>query len=195
MKRYIVLAVLCVVGTWYVVQSCADKRSYTHYRALQDSLGRVVVESRVREETLVKNARLAYKAGLDAQAVKVVIRTVYRKDTASNHRLTLHAKDSVLKTDLPGDSTKFTDRMANKVLDIQSENKALKAEARQDSTTISKIKIAFHGIDSANMECHIQNATLTQSLSNAESRVKKERAKSVPWKIATGVLALALLCL
>ncbi len=194
--KYVILALVCVIVTWYVVQSCTETRSYTHFLALQDSLTNEVTQSRVREENARLNARTAFTRGLNAQSSRVIVRTVYRKDTAANHRLTLHAKDSVIKhaTGLVGDTTKFTDPMANKVLDIESVNKELRAELKIDSVTIGELMGAYYQLDTASEECHKQVELLTLSSKESRDQVRKERKKTRLWQVAA-VVALVLACL
>lgn len=194
--RYVLLAVVCIGVTAYVIGSCTEKRLYTHYRSLQDSLGNVVVLSRVREKNALVNARMAFQEGVRSQASKVQVVYRYREDTAARHRLTLQAKDSTVKAelDIPTDSSVLTDPLATKVLDLESENKMLHEEAVIDSATIKHFETAYHEADTANSECHQQNAALVQSSSEAQKELKKTRKKVRLWQVLTGI-AVVLACL
>lgn len=184
MKQYIpwVILVLCIAfGVW---DRCTSNDTITvRLNALNDSL----TVSQAREERLRETAVSLRLQANTVQQVKVVTRTIYRKDTTNNHRLTLLQKDSAVKARLLGDlldSSRLTGPLATRILDMQSENTMLRVNAHVDSMAIAGLDSAFQTLDSAYRECGYQKAMLKQQ---GDLRVKRERRRALPWKIAAVV--------
>jgi|GEM_PF-4002318 len=198
-KKLIVPALLVVIIVGLIFASrflngCSSD-PVDYHEAVIDSLTRNLNKAITLQKYYNSQAELAYQRGMDVQKSKVIIRRIFSKDTAANHRFKKHVKDSMIKamfTDDPTmDTSLFTEPVANGVLDLKSENKMLKSDDLSDSTTIASLKEAYHAKDSACNACgdalEAKGKLLGVSKEN-ESTAKKEAKKQGLWKkVAIGV--------
>lgn len=186
--RYVLLTILVGLVVGYSVYTCTQDRYNEVTRAFADSLG----QSRSREQMYRDSARINVQRGIQAQEAKPLVVIQYLKDTTRNHRLSLHTKDSLIKIGLPpGDSSRITDPLANKVLDMGSRITMLYDEAKLDSITIGDLMIGYYQLDTANQECHRQVELVTLS---AQQDRKESKRRVRLWQVATA-LAIILACL
>lgn len=183
-------AIALVIVVAGVMRGCGPEpeHDYTSQRTI-DSLLRVVARQESRKVYYQGQAEAAYKRGLDAQKGKVIIRTIYRNDLKANRALNKHLKDSIIKAtfalDPTMDESMFSEDVANGVLDLKSENKALRADDEIDSLTIGELKVAYHAKDSALLACDSAKQAghdLTRLAAKDVAQAKKEALKQARMK-------------
>lgn len=178
----IALALLIAVAG-ITVRKCGEPLpDYTSQKVI-DSLKSQVARYKTRETYYNSQAEAAYQRGLDAQKAKVVIRTIYRNDIEANHRLKKEVKDSLIKAMFSSnprmDSSLFSGEVADGVLDLKSENKALRSDDVVDSLTIGELKVAYHAKDTALLAC--DSALVVQGglvgIAEKDTATAKKKAK------------------
>lgn len=180
----ITIAILVGIALFFLGRFTAPKKIDMHQHAM-DSLRMVARKAHTLQEYYRSQAELAYNRGLADEKATVVHHTVYRYDTAANHRLRKHLKDSIIKAmfspDPSMDQSMFSDPVANGVLDLKSENKMLKADDKADSSAIVNYKEAYAAKDSALCQCEKAleaqqglTAIANQNTANEKKEAKKQ---------------------
>lgn len=131
---------IAAIALFFVGRCTAPKPIQSNDKHTIDSLNRRIAQSHQLAIIYKQNAQKAFQKGLDSQKAKVVVRTIYIKQIAKNHAMPATKKDSVIKEMFHveySDSSKFTTHVANGILDLNTDNKALKADAKLDSVSIA----------------------------------------------------------
>lgn len=178
-----------------IVGRCTAPKPEPDHRT-EDSLKRVIALKHLKIEAHRKNANKAFQRGLESAKAKVVVKIKYVRDTARNHALPLSKKDTLIKQVLGvpvSDSSKFTNQVANKVLDLATENVLLEESAKIDSNTIafkdSGIKELEAALEQSGLESSTKDNLITEAR-NETTRAKKEARKQRRLKVlAFGVVA------
>jgi len=160
-----------------------------------DSLNRVVALKQLQIKLHQANAVKAFKRGAESQKAKVVVRTIYREKIKQNRLMRSSQKDSVIKEMFNvkmTDSSRFTEPIANGILDMGEENKVLKVEARLDSTTMAfkdeGIKELGEVINSLTEEGGAKNDIITEERENVKKAKKEARKQKIlKWVAVVGL--------
>lgn len=130
---------IAAIALFFVGRCSGPKAVVIDNKHTIDSLTISAKASHNRALMAEERAHKAFQKGVDAQKVKVVIRTIYRNDTSKNHSYTPGKKDTLIKEMFHvkiNDSSKFSTPVANGILDLRSENTMLKSNAALDSVSL-----------------------------------------------------------
>ncbi len=146
------LAICLAVAVAFVLGWCTKPQPLDLHPQVIDSLNTSLKKALQLQEKYLADGRREYERGKAAQVVKVIHHTVYKRDTAHNHALPKHSKDSLIKVVLKvpqTDSSTFTVPVADGVLDLASKNVLLENDQDSDSVTIASLFRAYADQDSA----------------------------------------------
>lgn len=131
---------IAAIALFFIGRCTAPKPEIVDNKHTIDSLNRRIAQSQKINQLHKEIALKAIKKAQESQKVKVVIRTVYIKDTARNHALKPMEKDSVIKAIFgraQSDSSRFSKHIANGILDLKSESLMLKKASTLDSISLA----------------------------------------------------------
>lgn len=192
-KTYLAFCIVAIA--LFFVGRCTHKTVVIDNSYKIDSLNRVVTLKQIQIKLHQANAIKAFKRGADSQKAKVVVRTIYREKIKQNHAMRPTQKDSVIKEMFNvemTDSSRFTEPVANGILDMGAENKVLKVEAKLDSTTMAfkddGIKDLGEMINAMTEEGGAKNEIITQERENVKKAKKEARKqKRLKWVAVVGL--------
>lgn len=192
-KTYLAFCVVAVA--LFFVGRCTHKPVVIDNSYKIDSLNRVVALKQLQIKMHQVNAVKAFKRGADSQKAKVVVRTIYREKIKQNHAMMPTQKDSTIKEMLKvpySDSSRFTPPVANGILDLGTENKVLKVEARLDSTTMvakdEGIKELGEVINALTDEGGAKDVLIIEERENVRKAKKEARKQKIlKWTAVVGL--------
>jgi len=192
-KTYLAFCVVAIA--LFFLGRCTHKPVVIDNSYKIDSLNRVVALKQIQIKLHQSNAIKAFKRGEESQKAKVVVRTIYRAQIKQNRLMRPSQKDSVIKEMFNvemTDSSRFTEPVANGILDMGAENKVLKVEARLDSTTMAAkdegIKELGEVINALTDEGGAKNDIITEERENVKKAKKEARKQKVlKWLAVVGL--------
>jgi len=193
--NYIYIAFCLAAIALFFVGRCTHKPVVIDNSYKIDSLNRVVALKQIQIKLHQSNAIKAFKRGEESQKAKVVVRTIYRAQIKQNRLMRPSQKDSVIKEMFNvemTDSSRFTEPVANGILDMGAENNVLKIEAKLDSTTMAfkdeGIKDLGEIINAMTEESGAKNDIIKEERENV-TKAKKDamKQKRLKWVAVVGL--------
>lgn len=194
-KTYLIF---CIAGIalFFAGRCSGPKPEIVDNKHTVDSLNRRIAQGYQLIQIYKQNAAKAFQKGIESQRQKVVIRTIYRKDTAKNHSYKPAKKDSLIKEmfKVPySDSSRFTNPVANGILDMHAEVHAFRQEAILDSISLEAkdegIQELGYALNEMTASGEAKNSLVIEER-NTNKKLRKEIRKQKFYKwLAFGGLA------
>ena len=198
-SKYLVFCIAAIA--LFFVGRCTSPKTENINTHKVDSLKRVIASKHNLAELYKRKAFKAMQRADEAQKVKVVTRTIYITQIAKNHSLPATKKDSLIKEMFHveySDSSKFTNPIANGILDLGSENVMLKDNAESDSITIEAkdegIKELGAALNEITLEGGAKDGLIVEARTETKAAKKEMRKqKRLKWVAIIGIFTVGTL--
>lgn len=199
-KIYIAFCV-AAIALFFVGRSTAPKVRVVDNKHKMDSLTISARTSGNRALMAEARAHKAVQKAINAQKVKVVVRTKYRADTSRNHAYRPQKKDSLIKEMFHvhySDSSRFSPPVANGILDLNSFSKMLRASGIADSISLAAkdegIQELGYALNEMTNSGEAKNGMIIEER-NTNKKLRKEirRQKVFKWLAVSGIFVIGTL--